>query len=229
LKNAKRMATAKLRGQRISRPELIAESRVVLAKAGVGNRSRANVLCEVTSEVVHSTNPVLTSLQPRVLTRDTDAWQRAFGLAFQYLEEHQMSRTLQTCATEKGDTTKLERQLSTADEQFSSLLPSRLSAKVLPPIDLPDIPVKQGSPSPRLIDFDAINIPGKSPPKPDVEPKKKSSAPQKRPTGTAATPKKSQKPKLVIESPRDFDGFPTDSDQQSDCVIEEVSPSRRPK
>jgi hypothetical protein len=153
---------------------------------------------------MNSANPAFVCLQPRIPQRDTDAWQRAFSLAFRYLREHQLALTLRTYTTEKGDDPKVERQPSTANETLSGLidgpLPSRLRAKQPPPIDLPDIPVKQGSPSPRLIDFDAIHIDigGNS------SPKKMSPAPQKRPTGSGNSTKRQ---KSVV------DGFFTDSDQ----------------
>jgi hypothetical protein len=157
----------------------------------------------VTSEVVNSANPAFSGLQPRVPPRNTDAWQQAFNLAFQYLSEHQLTLTLRTYTTEKGDDPKVERQPSTANETLSGLidgpLPSRLRAKQQP-INLPEIPVKQGSPSPRLIEFDAIG--GKSA-------QKKSPAPQKRPTGSSNSTKRQ---KSVVES-RGLEEFFTDSDQ----------------
>ena len=84
----------RVRGQRISRAELIAESRAVLAEAGVGNNSRARFLSEVSGLVVKSDNPSFIQLQPTISQHDSDAWLRAYELVFRFLRENGLKETL---------------------------------------------------------------------------------------------------------------------------------------
>ena len=91
-----------LRGQRISREELIAESQEVLLNAGVGNHSRAQFLVEVAQEVVGSQNPLFCQLQPKIHSHESESWVRAFGLVFQYLVERDLQSTLSAVEVEFG-------------------------------------------------------------------------------------------------------------------------------
>lgn len=89
-----------LRGQRISRQELILESQEVLQNAGVGNHSRAQFLVEVSREVVGSDNPLFCQLQPKIHSHESESWIRAFSLVFQYLTEHSLQSTLSAVEAE---------------------------------------------------------------------------------------------------------------------------------
>ena len=92
----------RVRGQRISRTELIAESRRVLAEAGVGNNSRARFLSEVSGLVVGSTNPSFLQLQPTISQHDSDAWLRAYELVFRFLRENGLKATIGAVESEFG-------------------------------------------------------------------------------------------------------------------------------
>lgn len=89
-----------IRGQKISRQELINESQEVLQNAGVGNHSRAQFLVEVSREVVGSDNPLFCQLQPRIHKHESESWIRAFSLVFQYLTEHNLQSTLSAVEAE---------------------------------------------------------------------------------------------------------------------------------
>lgn len=101
-----------LRGQRISRQELIIESQEVLQNAGVGNHSRAQFLVEVSREVVGSDNPLFCQLQPKIHSHESESWIRAFSLVFQYLTEHNLQSTLSAVEAEFNQG-KLPKELTT--------------------------------------------------------------------------------------------------------------------
>jgi hypothetical protein len=56
------------------------------------------------------------------LDRSAEAWKRAYGLVYQFLNEHQLGITIRTCALESAEPPRLESDQSTADEQLSDLL-----------------------------------------------------------------------------------------------------------
>lgn len=89
-----------IRGQRISRLELITESQQVLQDAGVGNHSRAQFLVEVSREVVGSDDPLFCQLQPKIHSHESEPWIRAYSLVFQYLTEHNLQSTLSAVEAE---------------------------------------------------------------------------------------------------------------------------------
>jgi hypothetical protein len=168
--------SARLRGQRISRAELIKEGRDVLEAAGVRNHSRAVLLSRATSEVIASDNPLFAQLRPRVGRRDGEPWARAYALVLQYLTERGFGVTLDTAAVENGAALAGRGGApSPSDEQLSAAIgaapPKRSVAQILaarqkstpkrpPPLVLPDIePPRDRSPSPRsVLDYDALNI-----------------------------------------------------------------------
>jgi hypothetical protein len=97
------MSGSQLRGQRISRTNLICESRETLQRFGVGNHSRAAFVRKVASEVVGSKASIFIPLQPKFLDHATDAWESAFWVALDFLKRRKMSLTLETIRVEAGD------------------------------------------------------------------------------------------------------------------------------
>lgn len=116
----------RLRGQRISRQELIEESRRVLDEAGVANNARAKFVTEIARIVVGSTEPIYTQLQPKIIQHDTQAWVKAFALMFQYLNDHNLTETIAAIEAEFGQgplpNEVLEDQGIDSDTQMNELL-----------------------------------------------------------------------------------------------------------
>ncbi|OHT13297.1 hypothetical protein TRFO_16628 [Tritrichomonas foetus] len=114
-----------LRGQRISREELIAESQEVLLNAGVGNHSRAQFLVEVSQEVVGNDNPLFCQLQSKIHSHESESWIRAFTLVFQYLSEHDLQSTLSAVEVEFGQgelPVELTRRKGESSSVFQSIM-----------------------------------------------------------------------------------------------------------
>lgn len=89
------MSSGGLRGQRISRPELIKESRAVLEDKGVGNNSRAKFITEVSKLVVGSQDIVYAQLQPKIIQhQESDAWVKAYALVFKFLRDYKCGETM---------------------------------------------------------------------------------------------------------------------------------------
>lgn len=117
--------SSRTRGQRISRPELIRDSRAALIQAGVGNHSRALFVSEISRDVVGSEHPAYAQLQPHIKKRDTEAWERAYVIVNQYLALHNLKITLDTTTIEtRVPPPKPSLEDSTADEQLGDLLDS---------------------------------------------------------------------------------------------------------
>jgi hypothetical protein len=141
------------RGQKISRTDLIRESRETLQRAGVGNHSRAAFIREITSEVVPSDQPIFVQLQPKLLPHDTEAWANAFSVACQFLTVHKLALTLETCQVEAPDVVRdqgtffaFHRLLTKRPPKLS--FPDRVSQSQFAGTE-PGSPASQGSPSPR--------------------------------------------------------------------------------
>jgi hypothetical protein len=251
--------SARLRGQRISRDELIRESRDVLKNAGVRHHSRALLLSWASAEVITSDNPAFRQLQPQVLKRDSTPWVRAYAIVSQFLKEHGLAITLATAATENGGALpEVFDAASSADSQLSGIIetapPKRTIGQIVartqttPPrqrpalLDLPEINLRRDqSPSPRsILDYDALHIaktatrtsplPIRAEERPQPT-KKKGIAPRKAGKGKTRTPKKEPKAGLiVISSPgKSPHRLPSDADLQSDFVIEEIRPPAHKK
>jgi hypothetical protein len=112
------------RAQRISRSDLVRDSRSALIQAGVGDHTRARFIRLVSSEVVGSRHPLYAQLQPHVIPhRGNRAWDRAYAMIFQYLTEHGLDVTLETTSVETNQAPpKSFASDSTADEQFDELM-----------------------------------------------------------------------------------------------------------
>lgn len=121
-----------LRGQRISRQELISESQEVLQNAGVGNHSRAQFLVEVSREVVGSENPLFCQLQPKIHSHESDSWIHAFSLVFQYLTEHKLQSTLSAVEAEFNQG-QLPKELTTFRKGEASTHLMRIIKSAPPP------------------------------------------------------------------------------------------------
>jgi hypothetical protein len=229
--------SARLRGQRISRDELIVESREVLKNAGVTNHSRALLLSGATAELIKSDNPAFQQLRPRVLKRNSIPWIRAYAIIAQYLEEHRLPITLETIQTENGGPIQaVNDAASSADSQLSDAIaaaPEKASVaenvRQLQNRPRPVIEVgksESASPEPVVEEKEVKAEP--SPVREEEKPqptKRKRSAPKK----TAGKGKVRTTPRreavLCISSPgRTPDDIPSDSELQSDFVIEEIRP-----
>jgi hypothetical protein len=228
--------SARLRGQRISRPELIQESREVIKKAGVEDHSRALLLSRLGIEVLASSNPAFAQLRPRTLVRDSPQWKTAYAIVFQYLTEQRLTITISTASTEGVSPPAISAQSSsTADERLTDLIesapPKRTIQKGVVSIPKqPSVePLKQQSTVPPVVEK-----PEKTEEKVAQEaPKRKGQAQRKggkavktsRRT-SSTTPKKENRPDILfISSPGNTpQDIPSDSDLQSDFVIEEIRP-----
>jgi hypothetical protein len=220
-----------LRGQRISRNELIQESRDVLKNSGVRYHSRALLLSLATSEVISSEDPAFQQLHPRILERNTTPWVNAYAIVLQYLAEHNLSITLDTAGIEKGERfpTTSDSGL-TADSRLQELIeaapPKRKVSQIVsagkqsPEIELP----KPRNPSRRSgLDSETLNAVKTATRTSPVSEKKEV---VKGKTVKARTPRREEKTNLLhISSPRrKVHEITSDSDFHSDFVIEEIRP-----
>jgi hypothetical protein len=217
--------SARLRGQRISRAELIAESREVLNAAGARNHSRARLLSLASSDVIASGDPLFAQLQPHVVKRESTAWIRAFALVTQFLAERSLRVTLETTEVENRQPQRaVADSSSSAEVQLSGLLegapPKRsLQEKIAatptdrkpPPAATPPTPVEKEEPPKRK----------------GAGTRKGAAAAKGKPRGGTSTPQKENKGVVFISSPGKHQDIPSDSELQSDFVIEEIRPRER--
>jgi hypothetical protein len=216
--------SARLRGQRISRAELITESREVLNAAGVRNHSRALLLSLASTEVIASGDPQFAQLQPHVVKRDSAAWVRAFALVTQFLAERQLKVTLDTADIEHREAAAaVGDSSSSAEVQLTGLL--------------------EGAPPKRSLQEKIAStdrkLPAAATPPPPAEkeepPKRKGAAGRRgaaaakgKARGVTSTPPKDGKGGVVfISSPGKHQDIPSDSELQSDFVIEEIRPKEK--
>ena len=117
---------ARLRGQRISRQELIEESREVLEDKGVANNIRAKFITEIAKVVTGSDEPLYAQLQPKIIQHDSEAWIKAFILVFQYLKDYELPVTVSAmeCEFGQGPLPKeiFENQETDINKEFNELL-----------------------------------------------------------------------------------------------------------
>jgi hypothetical protein len=217
--------SARLRGQRISRAELIAESREVLNGAGVRNHSRALLLSLASSDVIASGDPLFAQLQPHVVKRDSEAWVRAFGLVTQFLAERGLKVTLDTADVEhRQGPHAVSESSSSAEVQLTGLLdaapPKRSIQEKIAGTDRKPRTVATPPPAP---------VEKEEPPKRKGAAARKGAASAKgKPRGGTTTPQKESKGGVVfISSPGKQQDIPSDSELQSDFVIEEIRPREK--
>jgi hypothetical protein len=216
--------SARRRGQRISRSDLIRDSRSALIQAGVGDHTRARFIRLVSEEVVGSRNPHYSQLQPRIVPHPRNrAWDLAYALIYQYLTEHNLSVTLETTTVETGAAAPASvRSDSTAEDQLSDLLDSAP----------PKVPVAerivQAKRAAEAAKRKAAGQSGAKVEKPAGEketPKKPSTPVKKKPLQKRPTGKQSEQSLKVVVSPPARKGQGDDS-EASDFIIEDI---RAPK
>ena len=213
----------RLRGQRISREELIEESRKTLEEAGVANNARAKFIKEVSKEVVGSRDPLYAQLQPKIIQHDSQAWIKAFALMFQYLNDNNLTETVSTIEVEFGQGPLpdeiLEDQGVDSDKEFNDLLagiPKKTTFRVR---------VKEY--------FDRIER-SKPQPKPKVHPKRKTpkktlSETKTRSSTKKSTPKRSVQKREQIQEELEFDarrGVTPKKGFSSPTIVRGLSPKK---
>jgi hypothetical protein len=194
-----------VRGRRITREDLVQESGAVLASAGVGNHCRAVYLSAIGREVLASPDPAFFQFQPQVLRRALPAWVRAYAVAFLYLSDHGLARTAATAAIEnRAPAPAFDRESASSTDQLSGLIGGAPpKASVRQRIDSALTPRRAGE---------------------------RGRTPAKRATATPTPTQRGVKNgALFIASPRNprpKDGLTglSESDEQSDFVIEEIRP-----
>jgi hypothetical protein len=100
LNSSKKVLASQVRGQRISREELIAEAGVEHDKAWVNNCLRAEFIAELAPVVSHNPAPILCQQQPKVRPFPDKFWETAHHLVADYLFENRLVLTLKTASTE---------------------------------------------------------------------------------------------------------------------------------
>jgi hypothetical protein len=96
----KKVLPSQVRGQRISREELIAEARAMLDNAGVNNSLRAEFIAELAPLVVGNRAPILCQQQPKVRPFQDRFWEAAHRLVADYLLENRLAHTIRTASVE---------------------------------------------------------------------------------------------------------------------------------
>jgi hypothetical protein len=93
---------SRVHGQRISRPELVLESRAYLERAGVANNLRAEFISHVARLVVKNPNPLFAQHQPATAESQLTAlyWADAYDLVARFLSDNKLAFTRGTADTE---------------------------------------------------------------------------------------------------------------------------------
>jgi hypothetical protein len=94
---------SQVRGQRISRDELIKEARDELDTSGVNRFLRAEYLSELATVVVGNNAPILCQKQPKVRQIPDRYWEAAHRLVAAYLIENGLTLTQKTATVEFSD------------------------------------------------------------------------------------------------------------------------------
>jgi hypothetical protein len=97
-------SAARLRGQRISRQELVDEAQQTLKDSGVPNYERASFVNQLAKFVVGNTAPIFCQLQPKITPRPSPAWVHACELVSSYVAGANLRLTLDTMNTELHQT-----------------------------------------------------------------------------------------------------------------------------
>jgi hypothetical protein len=120
----------RIRGQRISHQELVAEAQAVLLRSGVKNQAQADFINLLSKVVVGNPNPIFCQLQPRIRESCSPSWLSAWDLVSSYIAQNNLALTLDTLNVELSKTKqKLRLTLKeTGDaDQFNELLSSSAS------------------------------------------------------------------------------------------------------
>jgi hypothetical protein len=97
----KKVLSTHVRGQRISRTELVSETQHELTQSGVGNQLRAEFVCELTDAVRADSNPRLFQQRPEVIAPENDhRWADAYHLVYHYFKTNGLAFTLRSAEAE---------------------------------------------------------------------------------------------------------------------------------
>jgi hypothetical protein len=192
------MAKTGLRSQRVSRFDLVEKSSTALVSAGVRHHCRALFLSNIAHEALDSDNPAFKHFRAHVLRRTSLAWVRAYTILFQYLSEQHLPITKEIALRENRESfPPSDGSSSTADDQLTDLV-GAVPAKMS---------IRQRLDSPRAA---TKSRKGSS--------KSSRRTPTRRPDITNI---------VIIASPAARKKeLRSDSDAQSDFVIEEIKPRR---
>jgi hypothetical protein len=103
----------KCRGQRISRRDLILESKERLKECGVDNRQHAYYSRLLAEAVVGNPNPLFAQRQPKKpKSAETVAWKEAYAIAIQFLKDFQLNETLTALKVERPGVIKYKCKLN---------------------------------------------------------------------------------------------------------------------
>jgi hypothetical protein len=93
---------SRVHGQRISRDDLVTETRAELNRVGVTSHLRAQYISSVATVVVENPNPLFAPHQPKVqvLNLEIRSWADAYRLAAQFLDENKLQLTRTTADVE---------------------------------------------------------------------------------------------------------------------------------
>jgi hypothetical protein len=121
----------KVRGQRISHEDLVAEAQQVLLESGIRNYTRADFVNRLAKVVVGNDAPILCQLQPRARENCSPSWLYAWDLVSSFVAQNNLALTIDTLNVELT-TTKQKLRLTlketrNADGEFNDLLYSSTS------------------------------------------------------------------------------------------------------
>jgi hypothetical protein len=122
---AKKSLPSQVRGQRISREELIREARDELDTSGVNHFLRAEYLWELASVVVGNDAPILCQKQPKVRDIPDKYWNTAHRLVAEYLVENGLTLTQKTATVEFRSFPDGHLSASSSSAQFQDLTQAR--------------------------------------------------------------------------------------------------------
>jgi hypothetical protein len=209
------MTESRRRSQRISRTELIRESREILQGCGVGNHARSAFIREISTEVVGLQRPIFLQLQPKLLPHDTEAWDNAFCVVLRFLKRYKLAFTLATIGVEAGEQAR--------DDGTKFTLAGLLSNRQ------PRLPFPERVLQSEYGDSKYANPILKEPQSPWEHPKHLigyTTLPQKEgPSGLAAGAKPSFT--TPVSAKGDVSGSDSDDDFSSDFHVDEVIPPRK--
>jgi hypothetical protein len=116
---------SQVRGQRISREELIREAREELDTSGVNHFLRAEYLSELATVVVGNDAPILCQKQPKVRRIPDKYWDAAHRLVAEFLIENGLTLTHKTATVEFPSFPNGHISASSSSAQFQDLTQAR--------------------------------------------------------------------------------------------------------
>jgi hypothetical protein len=85
---------------RISPEDLKAQTSEVMREKGANNHFQADYYERTCREVIGSTDPQFSTLQPKVRSHSEEAWAKGYEFVYSFLKKHQMDLTLSTLKVE---------------------------------------------------------------------------------------------------------------------------------